>query len=131
MARIDELGREVLDQTPTAIPIPFTRPEPIHVRLRRLVERYHQDMKDAEEYETFEDADDFDVHDGALSYEDAPSEYEANFMPRKIPPIDTVEKEISPAGSAQGSPAQSTSPEPSQPAATATPQPVAGGSSGV
>lgn len=128
MAKIDELGREVLDQTPTAIPIPFTRPEPIHVRLRRLVERYHQDMKDAEEYETFEDADDFDVQDGALSYEDAPSEYEANFMP-KIP-SSIRPTEPGPAGPGQGSPAQGTSPEPSQPAATATPQPPAGGSSG-
>lgn len=123
MAHIDELGREVLDQTPTAIPIPFTRPEPIHVRLRRMVERYHQEMKDAEEYETFEDADDFDVQDGAPSYEDAPSEYEANFMPHNLDKI--IPAEPTPAGSGQGSPDQTTTPEPSQPAATATPQPEA------
>jgi hypothetical protein len=80
-ATIDENGREVLDQTPVSIPIPFTRPEPIHLRLRRIVEQYHQEMKDAAEYESFEDADDFDVGDGAPSYEDRPSEYEQDFMP--------------------------------------------------
>ena len=83
MAHIDELGREVLDQTPVAIPVPFTRPEPIHLRLRRIVEQYHSEMRDAAEYETFEDADDFDVDDGMPSYEDAPSEYERDFMPRE------------------------------------------------
>lgn len=80
-ATLDKEGREWLDQTPVEIPIPFTRPEPIHLRLRRIVERYHQEMKDAEEYESFEDADDFDVGDGASSYEDKPTEYEQDFMP--------------------------------------------------
>lgn len=81
-ASLDERGREVLDQTPVEAPIKFTRPEPIHIHLRRLVEQYHQQMRDADEYETFDDADDFDVEDGAPSYESAPTEYEANFMPR-------------------------------------------------
>lgn len=81
MPTLDDMGREVLDQTPVAIPVPFTRPEPIHLRLRRMVEQYHQEMRDAAEYETFEDADDFDVDDGVPSYEDRPSEYEQDFMP--------------------------------------------------
>lgn len=81
MPTLDDMGREVLDQTPVAIPVPFTRPEPIHLRLRRMVEQYHQEMRDAAEYETFEDADDFDVDDGTPSYEDRPSEYEQDFMP--------------------------------------------------
>lgn len=80
-ATLDKDGREWLDQTPVEIPIPFTRPEPIHLRLRRIVEQYHQEMKDANEYETFEDADDFEVGDGAPSYEDMPTEYEQDFMP--------------------------------------------------
>lgn len=80
-ATLDKQGREWLDETPVSIPIPFTRPEPIHLRLRRIVEQYHQEMRDAEEYESFDDADDFDVGDGAPSYEDKPSEYEQDFMP--------------------------------------------------
>ena len=82
-ATLDKEGREWLDQTPIEIPIPFTRPEPIHLRIRRIVERYHQEMRDADEYESFEDADDFNVGDGAPSYEDNPTEYEQNFMPSR------------------------------------------------
>lgn len=80
-ATLDKNGREWLDQTPIECPVPFTRPEPIHLRLRRIVEQYHQEMKDASEYESFDDADDFEVGDGAPSYEDNPSEYEQDFMP--------------------------------------------------
>lgn len=80
-ATLDKEGREWLDQTPVEIPVPFSRPEPIHLRLRRIVEQYHQEMKDAAEYESFEDADDFNVGDGAPSYEDKPTEYEQDFMP--------------------------------------------------
>lgn len=110
-ASLDEKGREVLDQTPRAIPVPFTRPEPIHLRLRRLVEQYHREMAEKDEYESFADADDFDVADGAPSYEDSPSEYEADFMP-------LVNSE--PAGPPAGSPPEVTSPEPPQ-AASETP----------
>nr|DAX11102.1 MAG TPA: hypothetical protein [Microviridae sp.] len=97
-ATLDEHGREWLDQTPVEIPIPFTRPEPIHLRLRRIVEQYHQEMKDANEYETFDDADDFEVGDNVPSYEDKPTEYEQDFMPsrevvKKLFPERTAPKE--------------------------------------
>lgn len=97
-ATLDEHGREWLDQTPVEIPIPFTRPEPIHLRLRRIVEQYHQEMKDANEYETFDDADDFEVGDNVPSYEDKPTEYEQDFMPsrevvNKLFPEQTAPKE--------------------------------------
>lgn len=81
MATLNDLGEEVLDQTPVAVPIPFTRPEPLHLRLRRMIEQFYAEARQKDDYETFEDADDFDVADGAASYEDAPSEYEAHFMP--------------------------------------------------
>ena len=81
MATLNDLGEEVLDQTPVAVPIPFTRPEPLHLRLRRMIEQFYAEAQQKDDYETFEDADDFDVADGAASYEDAPSEYEAHFMP--------------------------------------------------
>lgn len=80
-ATLDEHGREWLDQTPIECPVPYDRPEPIHLRLRRIVEQYHREMQDAGEYESFEDADDFNVGDGAPCYEDKPTEYEQDFMP--------------------------------------------------
>lgn len=105
-ATLDEHGREVLDQTPRAISVPFTRPEPIHIRLRRLVEQYHREMLEKDEYESFADADDFDVADGAPSYEDSPSEYEADFMPHV---------KSTPAEPPAGTPTEVTSPEPAKP----------------
>lgn len=84
MPNLDEHGREILDQTPIAFPVGFARQEPLHMRIRRMVEQYHAEMRDAADYETFEDADDFDVDDGVPSYEDAPSAYEADFMPRQL-----------------------------------------------
>lgn len=80
-ATLDAQGREILDQTPITIAVPFDRPEPLHLRIRRMVERYHQEMKEKDEYESFDDADDFDVEDGVPSWEDAPSSYEVDFMP--------------------------------------------------
>lgn len=99
-AFIDEFGREVLDQTPIAIPVPFTRPEPLHLRIRRMVEQYHQEMKEKDQYETFADGDDFDVEDGAPSWEDSPSSYEVDFMPHP-------EVNPSPSQTEQGIPAPS------------------------
>lgn len=84
MPNLDEQGREILDQTPIAYPVGFTRHEPLHVRIRRMVEHYHQEMADRDDYETFDDADDFDVEDGVPSYEDSPSAYEHDFMPREL-----------------------------------------------
>ena len=46
-----------------------------------MVERYHQEMQEKDEYESFSDADDFDVEDGVPSWEDNPSAYEVDFMP--------------------------------------------------
>ena len=115
MPKLDELGREIFDQTPMAIPVGFSRPEPIHMRLRRMVEQYHREMQDSQEYESFEDADDFDVGDGAPSFEDAPTEYEANFMPQ-AESVEPVKPEQSPSdagGVQQGTPAA----DPAEPAA--------------
>lgn len=112
-ATLDDLGREVLDQTPVAITVPFNRPEPLHMRIRRMVERYHQEMKDSQEYETFEDADDFDVEDGVPSWEDSPSAYEVDFMPN--PRLNSFE----PSKPEQGSPAPVKEDQPQAGSATA------------
>ena len=102
---LDAQGREVLDQTPISFPLAFTRPEPLHLRIRRMVEQYHAEMRDAAEYETFEDADDFDVDDGVPSYEDAPSSYEVDFMPRPAPTAPSKPEQGTPAPE-QDAPAQ-------------------------
>lgn len=116
MPTLDDLGREVLDQTPVAIPVPFTRPEPLHLRLRRIVEQYHREMADANDYETFEDADDFDVDDGVPSYEDRPSDYELNFMPHEGLQMILPEKQTAAPGQADSQPVRGAA-EPAKPEA--------------
>lgn len=117
-ATLDEHGREILDETPVAITVPFDRPEPLHLRIRRMVERYHQEMKEKDEYESFEDADDFDVEDGVLSWEDSPSDYEVEFMPPANPSVH-VQKEVT-SKQEQGSPAPATEEPPKAEPATET-----------
>lgn len=113
-ATLDEFGREVLDETPIAFPVGFERPEPLHLRIRRLVEHYHQEMKEKEEYESFEDADDFDIEDGVPSWEDNPSDYEVDFMPHfPVDPEASKPEQGTPAPATEDPPqAESTIPEP-------------------
>lgn len=82
-ARIDELGREIGDPTPLAIPIKHRREETQDERIKRLVrsERLAQEAANAG-FETFEEADDFDVGDDF----DPTSPYEEVFDPRPTPP---------------------------------------------
>lgn len=82
-ATLDEHGREWLDQTPVECPVPYDRPEPIHLRLRRIVEQYHHEMTDANEYETFDDADDFEVGDGLLLMKISPPNTSRTLCPTR------------------------------------------------
>ena len=51
MATLNDLGEEVLDQTPVAVPIPFTRPEPLHLRLRRMIEQFYAEAQQKDDQE--------------------------------------------------------------------------------
>lgn len=62
MASLNEHGHEILDQTPVDIPFKVSRPEPIHLRLRRIAEQIYAERTAAgEQLETLEEANDFDV----------------------------------------------------------------------
>ena len=37
MPVLDENGREILDQTPVSLPLHYDRPEPLHMRIRRMI----------------------------------------------------------------------------------------------
>lgn len=64
MAKLDENGHEILDATPIAIPLGMKRPESIQEMVARLVrqERFRAALG-KDDYESFEEADDFDVDD--------------------------------------------------------------------
>ena len=78
MAKLDEKGHEVLDQTPLAIPVGFGPPETLAEQIRRILrtEQFRASIE-AEGHESFEEADDFDVGDDF----DPKSPYEEDFEP--------------------------------------------------
>lgn len=76
--KLTAAGNEILDTTPIAIPLGFRKPKSITEQIAEFVnnERIRQSL-DAAGYETFEDAEDFEIGD---DYESLPdSKYEADF----------------------------------------------------
>lgn len=87
---IDEHGREVLDKTPVSIPImPVSAPG----SMLELMHRLYREMNNPE-FETFEDAEDFDVPD-ELGIEMRTTPYEQDF--------DHIEPVAQPAGAPEKS----------------------------
>lgn len=82
-AGIDQLGREVPDPVPTQAPIGYTPPTQLEQLIKQYVRRELSAAAGAEQYETFEDADDFDIEDDPL---DPLTEYERVFDPPLAPP---------------------------------------------
>lgn len=81
----DEHGREILDPTPLALPVGFKRPETLEAQIQRLIKGRMSQAAAEAGYETFEDAEDFEIDE-----DDEPSApYEMNFDPilgREISP---------------------------------------------
>lgn len=76
MAIFDEKGREILDQTPVALPLHFDRPEPIHMRIRRMI---LQELHGSEEPYDPAEENDFDVEENE-SFEDTLSPAEQYYL---------------------------------------------------
>lgn len=86
-ARLDEHGRELLDDTPMSLPVGFGRPETLAEQVQRLVRGAVSQAAADKEFETFEDAEDFDVDDDF----DPSTPYETFFDPilgREVTPHD-------------------------------------------
>jgi len=81
-------GREILDTTPVAIPVGFKRPD----TLPELLARLHSDPRyqravDAGEFDSVEDADDFEIDDesdGDFTDRNSPHEYAADQVPLRV-----------------------------------------------
>lgn len=90
--RLDAKGHEVLDPTPVAMPAGFKRPEMLAETIQRLVRRGISELAADQGFETFEEAEDFDVddetfdpatpfetfHDPVLNREISPMEFTAH-----------------------------------------------------
>lgn len=74
---LTEDGAEVPDPTPMAPPVGFRRQQPLHERIRAMVQAEYLRAREAQEVESPDEADDFDVEDA----EDAlpMTEYEKYF----------------------------------------------------
>lgn len=83
MARYNEKGQEILDQTPVALPAGLKRPPSLQERIRQFVRTELSRQAEEQGQESFEEADDFDIPDeeeGPLSrYELSPMQEEAGF----------------------------------------------------
>lgn len=64
---VNENGSEKVDTTPVAISIPFERPEPLHLRNRRIILQYLAEQA-ANDPETMEEMDDFDCGEEDFQY---------------------------------------------------------------
>lgn len=66
ITNLNERGQEVLDSTPMAIPFGFERPPTLQEQIRRLMRVEYDRMRAVtgnEDFETPEEADDFDIGD--------------------------------------------------------------------
>ena len=75
-SRLDEFGREIMSQERLVLPLHFTRQKSIHEQIREMI--LAMKSVEREGFETFKDADDFDVDDYRADFEDLPS-YEQDF----------------------------------------------------
>lgn len=84
MAKYNELGQEIPDPNPIAVPLKFTRPETMDEKIRRLIRSSELARRaQAEGFETEEEANDFEVDDDPEVI--IPSEYElAGLTPREM-----------------------------------------------
>jgi hypothetical protein len=63
MAKINKQGKEVIDTTPVELPLNWKRPVSLSERIRSAARQEISRLADEKGYETFEEADDFDVDD--------------------------------------------------------------------
>ncbi|AZL82911.1 hypothetical protein [Apis mellifera associated microvirus 39] len=86
--RLDEHGHEVPDPRPMAIPAGFRRPETLAEQVQRLVRTHISMQAQNEGFESFEEAEDFDIED---DHGEPTTPYETEFDPvlgREITPAE-------------------------------------------
>lgn len=71
---LNERGHEVPDQTPVEVPTGLRRPPSIHEEIKRFIRSELSRQAQANEMETFEEADDFEIDDSEI--DDLPTPYQ-------------------------------------------------------
>lgn len=73
---LDTYGREIMDPNPVITPLNLPRPIPLNIRIRNQILAQQAFLKADEEYETEEEAGDFDMSDEGVEFN---SPYEVDF----------------------------------------------------
>lgn len=91
MAKLDENGHEVLDDTPMELPVGFKHPPSLEDRIKMLIRGHLSAHAASRGAETFEEADDFDVEEDPVDYS---SPWETCFDPDLGKDITRAEKQF-------------------------------------
>jgi len=106
MAQFDSMGRQIPDPTPVEVPVQFRRPPSIQDEIKRFVRMELSARAQANQLETFEEADDFNVEDDDVDLDFDGSKYEVVEMAPVVaevdadPPKGSAPKARAPASSA-------------------------------
>lgn len=114
---LDKHGGEILDSTPMQPPIGYNPQPSMFDVMRGMIDRHAEDLRRAD-FETPEEADDFDVDDDF----DPTSPYEHSFDPPATPEVQAMA-----AGNAVQPPADGQATPPATPAPAGSPAPAQGG----
>jgi len=101
-SKLDEFGREIFSGERIALPLHFTRQKSIHQQIREMI--LAMKSVEREGFETFEDADDFDVDEPGDDLSYLPS-YEQDFD--HLPEVSHAEPKEEPKESVQKEPESS------------------------
>lgn len=91
---LDENGHEIGDPKPVAIPSGFTRPETLAEQVQRLVRTTVSQAAEDHGYESWEEANDFDIEDDPI---DAATPFETYFDPvlgRELTPEEVLRDQV-------------------------------------
>lgn len=105
----DEFGREVPDPTPVELPIGFRRPETLQEMMARMIQGELARREFEQGYETFEEANDFEVDDDdpadrVTVYQEMVDEVPARVSSSAGPLIAKPSEATAEARSAEGAP---------------------------
>lgn len=94
MPTLDENGREILDQTPVSLPLNYDRPEPLHLRIRRMILEATA-TQNGDDVETIDDANDFLIPDDPSSFDTSYTEpdYDPSLIQQQEKPFSDQQQE--------------------------------------
>ncbi|AXH73385.1 MAG: hypothetical protein [Microviridae sp.] len=114
--RHDAKGHEVLDKTPVAVPVGWSPPPSLQETIKRLIRHELSAKADSIGYETYDEADDFDVDDDP----ELKSPYELTAdqeLAQRLPPVKAETTGVQPVPTKEAPAKPSPSPEGEAPTA--------------